>query len=193
MTITRQEYAQLGELIYHMRDIYNTGYVADYTSDITWVSVKKVLSYHDEDLYTAVHHIGANEHTEESLHDFILHTMRRVNWKEYLPISLYELTGQESGIIFFDNGDTIICNWSGYADFEIPRVFAGMLIPASFDDEWNPTPVRVNVDALLANADIIYDKNNDYKILSEEDRPPLETVYRFDSLGISIYAPNDWA
>lgn len=47
-------------------------------------------------------------------------------------MTLEELTGQESGIVVYDDGDIIVCNWSSYGVGALP-VIVNDMIPIALD------------------------------------------------------------
>lgn len=66
--------------------------------------------------------------------------------------TLQELTGQESGIVIYDSGEMIVCNWSQLGSHELPKVFAGIEI-LGWEDE----------DDVFADAD--HAETNDFRPL----------------------------
>jgi len=98
---------------------------------------------------------------------------------------LQELTRQESGIILFDNGEAIACNWSGISG--IPRLSPlgdtvmglGEQIPIMEPEHTE------NMAEMLEGARFIY--------ANGEEVPTEGKVYRLDGLGLTVFAPYDWA
>ena len=99
--------------------------------------------------------------------------------------NLQELTGQESGIILFDNGDAIACNWSSVQG--IPRM-------APFGDfvtglgELIPRIEGVEIDDMgedLEGVRFIY--------ANGEEMPTAGKRYQLKNLGLTVYAPYGWA
>jgi len=98
--------------------------------------------------------------------------------------TLQELTGQESGIVLFDNGDAIACNWSSIAG--IPRL-------SPFGDSvmgLGEQIPRVKGEAVDSMADALEDANFIYA--NGEEMPTEGMVYRLDDFDVVIFAPNDW-
>jgi len=98
---------------------------------------------------------------------------------------LQELTRQESGIVLFDNGEAIACNWSGISG--IPRLSPlgdtvmgmGERIPIVEPEHTE------NMAEMLEGARFIY--------ANGEEMPTEGKVYRLDGLGLTVFAPYDWA
>jgi len=98
---------------------------------------------------------------------------------------LQELTRQESGIILFDNGEAIACNWNGISG--IPRLSPlgntvmglGEQIPIVEPEHTE------NMAEMLDGVRFIY--------ANGEEMPTEGNVYRLDGLGLTVYAPDGWA
>ena len=102
-------------------------------------------------------------------------------------ITLYELTGQESGVVIYNNGNTIICNWYGFR--RLPTVLSSM---GWLMDDMSDTIISVvstgeTDDASEYLCDVIYDFNDDAEGL-------INYPARFWELedGTVILAPEDW-
>ena len=86
-------------------------------------------------------------------------------------MTLQELTGQESGIIIYDNGDTIVCNWSSFNDNELPKRAFGFAVIGWADDEENifeDAESRKTDDFrdLLVGTCVIWDENGDLESIA---------------------------
>jgi hypothetical protein len=105
--------------------------------------------------------------------------------------SLWQLTGQESGIVIYA-GEGIICNWS--PNDGLPRIgpFGGLL-------DWPMDPdtmlaaeealTEEELSALVSDLDIIYDENGDApQCIAKEFSARKYTL----SDGTIVIAPNDW-
>ena len=81
-------------------------------------------------------------------------------------INLADITRQESGIVVYDNGDAIICNWASLGD-GLPHLLGDTLVcvpsPAEIIDH-GVTDDFAEFDS--ASWDVIYDANNDAPNLS---------------------------
>lgn len=99
--------------------------------------------------------------------------------------NLQELTGQESGIIIFDNKEGILCNWSHTNG--IPRMFATGLIGMG---EEIPKAEGVHHDDLSALFDGV--EINVYADCDDEELPKSGTVYNISD-DVIVIAPDDWA
>ena len=114
-------------------------------------------------------------------------------------MTLIELTGQESGIIIFENGDIIVANWRSAIDDYIP-----MLSP--FGDDLINFPVVIGTieaaestarevddvrDEFVEGRKILYDYNDDIQTLVESDEPTSGIVYTIGN-GVKVIAPDGW-
>ncbi|MBO4697071.1 MAG: hypothetical protein J5643_07335 [Lachnospiraceae bacterium] len=111
-------------------------------------------------------------------------------------MTLHDLTGQESGIVIYSNGDTIVCNWSNVCpdENELPKLFygepigwdAGAIIPIEDYrvDDWVGEARRFKI---LRGITVLYDANGDL-ICPDEGSAH---IYRLDDETI-IIAPEDW-
>jgi hypothetical protein len=109
--------------------------------------------------------------------------------------NIYDFTeGQESGIVVYPNGETIICNWSDQSLKGLPRVLSfGKLIglgekikliktqKMTWEDieKWAETDIK-----------IIYDYNDDAWILPDT----YGIGYEIEAGGTTalVYAPDGW-
>lgn len=101
-------------------------------------------------------------------------------------MTLQELTGQESGLIVFQNKNLIIANWSSFEG--IPRMFAGSLISLEasipevlMQESWNETEIM----------EYLQDKALIYSDLKQEADITKSKVYHLDK-AITIIAPEGW-
>jgi hypothetical protein len=105
--------------------------------------------------------------------------------------SLFQMTGQESGIVIYDN-EAIICNWS--SNDGLPRIgpFGGLI-------DWPMEPETIleaqedltdpELGALVAGLEVIYDENGDAdKCIANEFSATKYTL----SDGTVVVAPHDW-
>lgn len=79
--------------------------------------------------------------------------------------TLQELTGQESGIVIYGNGEIIVCNWSSFGENELPKIFAGICVNGWPDEdeifdnaESNETD---DFRPILTGKEVIWDENGD--------------------------------
>lgn len=104
---------------------------------------------------------------------------------------LFELTGQESGVLVFGGGGTIICNWGGWQSGNgIPRVFCGGLVydRKPFSAERVGDVERIE---LPEPSEVIYDENGDAPDLGKY----AATVYEIETENgdrVTVYAPDGW-
>ena len=103
--------------------------------------------------------------------------------------NLYNLTGQESGIVVYGDGDkkaAIVCNWATVTG--LPWVFApGLLVDFPLEDgipEEVDGEHRDNLWELLDGAEILYNANDDLL-------PQSGTVYKICD-NIVVIAPDGW-
>ena len=122
-------------------------------------------------------------------------------------MTLQELTNQESGIVVYSGGETVIvCNWSAECpnDNDMPYLFAGNIISQAMDDI---TLVSTKTygdyhEAIKDNINdigVLYDPNDD---LNGKDEPWYEgegTVYKLRvnnpygrTENVVIIAPHNW-
>lgn len=86
------------------------------------------------------------------------------------PETLQELTGQESGIVIYDSGETIVCNWSSLGENELPKVFSGQFV-TGWDSEENifedaESSETEDFRPLLDGKEIIWDENGDLESIA---------------------------
>lgn len=104
-----------------------------------------------------------------------------------MKMDLYKLTGQESGIVVYGEGNqraAIICNWASFTG--LPRVFGpGLLVDLPGDEIPEVEGEhRDDIPDLLDGVEVIYNANDD-KI------PQSGTVYRISD-DVLVVAPDDW-
>src|SRR5690554_1868322 len=98
--------------------------------------------------------------------------------------NLQELTGQESGIVIYNEKDGILCNWANINGF--PRIFATGLI--GFGEEIPEVEGKLmDISRLLENVSI--DVRAHY---TAEELPKSGTVYQIND-EITVIAPDGWA
>lgn len=104
---------------------------------------------------------------------------------------LRDITGQESGIILYKNGNAIIANWASFSG--LPRVFAGGLIDTkagiALDDLGDGNDISQYAPE---SWNVIYDENGDYPTA-------VNAIKRFrwyqvasDGEEATVIAPLDW-
>ena len=99
---------------------------------------------------------------------------------------LQDLTGQESGIVVYGNGETVIVNWSSL--YELPRVFVTWIIGSGGDGLEVKSEERVeDISELIDTDKIIYDMNGDADALPGTSG----TVYTLEDETM-IIAPDGW-
>lgn len=111
-------------------------------------------------------------------------------------MTLQELTGRESGIVIYPDGDTIVCNWSIICpdDNELPKMFLGGLIGWEVDpltvvgeyqaDDW---PDEFRKLSERRPITVLYDAHGD--LICPEECPAH--FFRLDDATV-IIAPVDW-
>ena len=101
---------------------------------------------------------------------------------------LQALTTQESGIVIFENGNVIVGNWAGTCG--IPRLdpwgtgLIGLNETMTLDET---VKVVKNISLYVDKSRIIYDVNNDAKILHKYGG----SIYKLTG-GITVIAPKGW-
>ena len=98
---------------------------------------------------------------------------------------LQELTGQESGIVIYNNNEGILCNWSSING--LPRMFATGLIGMG---EEIPEVKGERVEDLSDLFDGV--EINIFADYDEEELPQSGTVYYLPN-DVIVIAPDDWA
>jgi hypothetical protein len=99
--------------------------------------------------------------------------------------NLLELTGQESGVVIYDNKSAVICNWANVSGF--PRVFETELVGLGEDipeiEGKSATPEEIH--KLLKNVEIAYPD-------SKEMPQDGGKIYSFSDPDIMVIAPYGW-
>lgn len=104
-------------------------------------------------------------------------------------MTLNELTGQESGIVIYANGETIVCNWSSLGENEMPKVFGGISIlgweedDSIFDEAESST--TDDFRSILDGKRVIWDANGDLESIANG------TYYWGDDFRATIWTLND--
>lgn len=115
-------------------------------------------------------------------------------------MTLQELTNHEAGIVIYPSNEMIVCNWSGFEEDELPKVFSGISMMGWESDEEDVFADADRKDTsdfrpLLEGRDLIWDANGD--LASIEDG----TYYWGDDFdatvwtltdGTIIISPNMW-
>lgn len=111
-------------------------------------------------------------------------------------MTLFELTGQESGIVIYTNGDTIVCNWSLDCPQEndLPKLFFGGVVGWDAQEivleqtykvkDWMDEFRKLDKERGIT---VLYDANGD--LICPESDPAH--IYRLDD-GTIIIAPDYW-
>ncbi len=133
-------------------------------------------------------------------------------------MTVYELTGQESGIVVYDSGEVLVVNWSGYEEDELPMLspFGTVLSwdkgQGIFDNAQKRTVSDIRTElpgkvwatgetaengSIIFDTDmaILWDQNFDLPRLFLRDLSPEEytgTVYTLRD-GTNIIAPSTWS
>ena len=105
--------------------------------------------------------------------------------------SLYEATGQESGLVVYDNAEGIICNWSHGNG--LPRLLCDEPV---YDGRHTLSIVRkwVVKDAaklLDGDVDLIYDRNDDAEAFFEAGTWTVYIVTDGEET-VKVYCPSGW-
>ncbi len=107
--------------------------------------------------------------------------------------NLMKITRQESGVVLYDGGDLIICNWSNIDG--MPRLSPGGLGLLGLNEELvvDGEPERIeDIGAWLDTQEhrVIYDANDDYPLLAGLGGK----LYRVNGayVGAYVIAPNGW-
>jgi hypothetical protein len=103
--------------------------------------------------------------------------------------TLQDLTGQESGIVVYENEgrpQAIVCNWASIQGW--PRLDPFGIAPMGLGEDIPEADRCERVDAetiraLLDGAEVVY--------ANGEDAPDAGRLFRFE--GIAVLAPDDWA
>lgn len=108
--------------------------------------------------------------------------------------TLFDATNNESGIIIFPNNDVIIGNWT-YSGHGVPRLspFGDALVSTGAIDKAEDKGL-INIKAYLAGLDgftIVYDRNNDYPQIGDNDMARLWEIVNNDKT-LRVLAPVDW-
>ncbi len=97
--------------------------------------------------------------------------------------NLQELTGQESGIVLYENGG-VVCNWSSIDGY--PRVFVNNVMGLGDDIPGVANEYRSENLSVLIDVDLIDCGSGDSEI------PEAGQVYELED-GVIVIAPDDWA
>lgn len=85
-------------------------------------------------------------------------------------MTLQELTGQESGIVIYKNGDTIVCNWSFFNANEMPKTVFGFAVTGWTAEEniFEKAESQKTDDFrdLLVGTCVIWDGNGDLESIA---------------------------
>ena len=115
-------------------------------------------------------------------------------------MTLWELTGQESGIVIYDDSRVAVVNWSAYNENEVPmRASWGDMIQWRFDHAFENVKEKTVADITKelpfdndGEIDVIYDENNDIEELLGVKRPTAGKVFRLVNVNQTIIAPEGW-
>ena len=117
------------------------------------------------------------------------------------PISLNELTGQESGIVIYAGDgsakEIIVCNWMSAEPDTLPALspFGNDLLflnRAYLAAAEKSTMSFAEVETLLENGIIIWDANNDLPLFKEDYESAKFYAYSVKDGEIIIIAPDNW-
>lgn len=117
------------------------------------------------------------------------------------PISLNELTGQESGIVIYAGDgsakEIIVCNWMSAEPDTLPALspFGTDLLflnRADLAAAEKSTMSLAEVETLLENGIIIWDANNDLPLSKEDYENATFYAYSVKDGEIIIIAPDNW-
>jgi hypothetical protein len=103
--------------------------------------------------------------------------------------NLLEVTGQESGLVLYEDGDTIICNWQSIDG--LPRVdpmgFGVLGLGEELTADAEPEQIA-DIGAWLKNIDydLIYDRNDDLSTLDGQSGK----LFRIGD--VRVIAPDGW-
>jgi hypothetical protein len=100
-------------------------------------------------------------------------------------LNLFELTGQESGVVVYENGNTIICNWSNFDG--LPHLLVPIGLFGFECDDITVEDIGKTENAIEYLEKVIYDKNED--VYSLENHPAI--VWKLSN-GTIILAPEGW-
>lgn len=105
-------------------------------------------------------------------------------------MNLFELTGQESGVVVYGD-EAIVCNWAAFNG--LPKIdFFGGIIGWPSEIDTQPGENIKDLAVLLIGVEIIYDNNYDEEELRFGDLTGM--VYRCrDRDDVLIIAPHGWA
>lgn len=97
-------------------------------------------------------------------------------------MTLQELTGQESGIVIYPEGETILANWNGYEEQCLPFLGLGnQIIPLHSPEAWEGKIIAQEVGS-------IHDALPQRQEGLPEGGGKLYTLCN----GVKIVAPYDW-
>ena len=148
-----------------------------------------------EDLYTAADEdlAALTDEEIEKVADIIAEMVEEA--LKPAPLTLQDLTGQESGIVIYDSGETIVCNWSSFDSYELPKLVAGLFVTGweAGDDIFDEATVRFVDDFAEALAErddleLLYDANGD---MANEESRCAAAVYTLKD-GTTVIAPEQW-
>ena len=117
------------------------------------------------------------------------------------PITLNELTGQESGIVIYAGDgsakEIIVCNWMSAEPDTLPALspFGTDLLflnRADLAAAEKSTMSLAEVETLLENGIIIWDANNDLPLSKEDYENATFYAYSVKDGEIIIIAPDNW-
>ena len=115
-------------------------------------------------------------------------------------MTLQELTGQESGIILYTDGDNApslgVFNWSRCNDDEVPVAFMQMdsmwHFPGIFDEvEQTEVPSVLGFLERYPNAGVVYDRWDDIGAVKTGGADVNAACFRL-GYGIIVLAPDGW-
>lgn len=103
-------------------------------------------------------------------------------------IDLMEITGQESGIVVYSNGNSIICNWSGKTGLPYVSPIGTGLIFLEVEGEVAEKKHADDISPYV--REILYDRNGDAERLAETPGN-LYTIKTAEDI-VVVIAPEGW-
>lgn len=108
---------------------------------------------------------------------------------KWAPMTLMRITGQESGLVIYEGGDVIICNWSVGTGLPYVGPF-GEIISAGGNLTAAESGRVENISDVVNPDNIIYDRNGDADNLNIGGT--LYSVVSDDGTPVVVIAPDGW-
>lgn len=114
-------------------------------------------------------------------------------------MNLQELTGQESGIVIYSSGQTIVANWHKLGDNELPAVLTGLVLLQTsygeFEQRFEPKHID-DVSAYVQDnmTTLEWDELGDIERLAKASEQTSGTIYYInaDDIAVEVVAPEGW-